>query len=173
MPDITIINPEAMGPPLSLYGQIARVRASEFIFIAGQLATDAEWQHCRERRFRCTDEAGFVEHREGAKVGRGVVRKCRAIYNLSGPLAGHREFPARPRRFVPRDIPGAPLSTQHASCSRSSGSRRFSHRNRDDRGTLTPRPPGFSGWPGQSSKHVAALLPPSAGGRYAEAQLVT
>jgi enamine deaminase RidA (YjgF/YER057c/UK114 family) len=40
MPDITIINPEAMGPPLSLYGQIARVRASEFIFIAGQLATD-------------------------------------------------------------------------------------------------------------------------------------
>ena len=40
MPDISIINPEAMGPPLSLYGQIARVRASELIFIAGQLATD-------------------------------------------------------------------------------------------------------------------------------------
>jgi enamine deaminase RidA (YjgF/YER057c/UK114 family) len=40
MPEISIVNPEAMGPPLSLYGQIARVRASEFIFIAGQLATD-------------------------------------------------------------------------------------------------------------------------------------
>jgi len=40
MPDITIINPEAMGPPLSMYGQIARVRATEFVFIAGQLATD-------------------------------------------------------------------------------------------------------------------------------------
>ena len=40
MPDISIINPAPMGPPLSLYGQIARVRASEFIFIAGQLATD-------------------------------------------------------------------------------------------------------------------------------------
>jgi len=40
MPDITIINPEAMGPPLSMYGQIARVRATEFAFIAGQLATD-------------------------------------------------------------------------------------------------------------------------------------
>ena len=40
MPNITIINPEAMGPPLSLYGHIARVRASELIFIAGQLATD-------------------------------------------------------------------------------------------------------------------------------------
>jgi enamine deaminase RidA (YjgF/YER057c/UK114 family) len=40
MPDISIINPDAMGPPLSLYGQIARVRASELIFIAGQVATD-------------------------------------------------------------------------------------------------------------------------------------
>jgi enamine deaminase RidA (YjgF/YER057c/UK114 family) len=40
MLDISIINPESMGRPLSLYGQIARVRASEFIFIAGQLATD-------------------------------------------------------------------------------------------------------------------------------------
>jgi enamine deaminase RidA (YjgF/YER057c/UK114 family) len=40
MPDISIINPASMGRPLSLYGQIARVRASEFIFIAGQLATD-------------------------------------------------------------------------------------------------------------------------------------
>jgi enamine deaminase RidA (YjgF/YER057c/UK114 family) len=40
MADISIINPEAMGPPLSMYGQIARVRATEFVFIAGQLATD-------------------------------------------------------------------------------------------------------------------------------------
>jgi enamine deaminase RidA (YjgF/YER057c/UK114 family) len=40
MPDISIVNPKTMGPPLSLYGQIARVRASEFVFIAGQLATD-------------------------------------------------------------------------------------------------------------------------------------
>jgi enamine deaminase RidA (YjgF/YER057c/UK114 family) len=40
MPDISIINPKTMGPPLNLYGQIARVRASELVFIAGQLATD-------------------------------------------------------------------------------------------------------------------------------------
>ena len=40
MPDISIVNPKTMGPPLSLYGQIARVRASEFVFISGQLATD-------------------------------------------------------------------------------------------------------------------------------------
>ena len=40
MPDISIINPKTMGPPLNLYGQIARVRASALVFIAGQLATD-------------------------------------------------------------------------------------------------------------------------------------
>jgi len=40
MADISIVNPESMGRPLSLYGQIARVRASELLFISGQLATD-------------------------------------------------------------------------------------------------------------------------------------
>jgi enamine deaminase RidA (YjgF/YER057c/UK114 family) len=37
---VSIVNPKEMGPPLSQYGQIARVRASELVFISGQLATD-------------------------------------------------------------------------------------------------------------------------------------
>ena len=40
MPEITIHNPEALGKPLGQYSQITRVKASEFLFIAGQLATD-------------------------------------------------------------------------------------------------------------------------------------
>ena len=40
MPAITIHNPDAMGKPLGQYSQITRVKASEFLFIAGQLATD-------------------------------------------------------------------------------------------------------------------------------------
>jgi len=42
MPEISIVNPDSMGRPLSLYGQIARVRASELVFISGQLATDLD-----------------------------------------------------------------------------------------------------------------------------------
>jgi enamine deaminase RidA (YjgF/YER057c/UK114 family) len=42
MPDIKILNPESLGRPLGQYSQIARVRASEFLFIAGQLASDRE-----------------------------------------------------------------------------------------------------------------------------------
>ena len=40
MPEITIHNPDALGKPLGQYSQITRVKASEFLFIAGQVATD-------------------------------------------------------------------------------------------------------------------------------------
>ncbi len=40
MAEITIFNPDGLGRPLGLYSQIARVRAAELVFIAGQLATD-------------------------------------------------------------------------------------------------------------------------------------
>jgi len=40
VPDITIFNPTSLGKPLGQYSQVARVRASEFVFIAGQVATD-------------------------------------------------------------------------------------------------------------------------------------
>ncbi|HTO49851.1 MAG TPA: RidA family protein [Burkholderiales bacterium] len=39
--EITIFNPDGLGRPLGQYAQIARVKnASEWLFIAGQLATD-------------------------------------------------------------------------------------------------------------------------------------
>ena len=37
MADIKILNPARLGTPLGQYSQIARVRASEFLFIAGQV----------------------------------------------------------------------------------------------------------------------------------------
>jgi len=40
MPHIEIFNPSQLGKPLGQYSQITRVKASEFVFIAGQLATD-------------------------------------------------------------------------------------------------------------------------------------
>jgi enamine deaminase RidA (YjgF/YER057c/UK114 family) len=40
MPDITIHNPDVLGKPLGQYSQITRVKASELLFIAGQVATD-------------------------------------------------------------------------------------------------------------------------------------
>jgi enamine deaminase RidA (YjgF/YER057c/UK114 family) len=37
MADIRILNPESLGKPLGQYSQLTRVKASEFLFIAGQL----------------------------------------------------------------------------------------------------------------------------------------
>ena len=37
LPDIKILNPESLGKPLGQYSQLTRVKASEFLFIAGQV----------------------------------------------------------------------------------------------------------------------------------------
>ena len=42
MPDIKIFNVDALGKPLGQYSQITRVKASEFVFIAGQLGADKD-----------------------------------------------------------------------------------------------------------------------------------
>jgi enamine deaminase RidA (YjgF/YER057c/UK114 family) len=42
MPEIRILNPGALGKPLGQYSQITRVKASELLFIAGQVATDKD-----------------------------------------------------------------------------------------------------------------------------------
>jgi enamine deaminase RidA (YjgF/YER057c/UK114 family) len=40
MAEIRIFNPGSLGKPMGQYSQIARVKASEYLFIAGQLAGD-------------------------------------------------------------------------------------------------------------------------------------
>ncbi|MGQ9366868.1 RidA family protein [Azospirillum sp. ST 5-10] len=44
MSEIRIVNPEGTGKPLGQYSQVARVRASELLFISGQLSTSADGQ---------------------------------------------------------------------------------------------------------------------------------
>ena len=42
MAEIKIFNPDTLGKPLGQYSQITRVKASEYVYIAGQLATDRD-----------------------------------------------------------------------------------------------------------------------------------
>src|SRR3954451_6731143 len=42
MAEIKIFTPDTMGKPLGPYSQITRVKASEFVFIAGQVGADKE-----------------------------------------------------------------------------------------------------------------------------------
>jgi enamine deaminase RidA (YjgF/YER057c/UK114 family) len=40
MPNIQFLNPESLGTPIPPYSNITRVKASEFLFIAGQVGMD-------------------------------------------------------------------------------------------------------------------------------------
>ena len=42
MADIKIQNPDTLGKPLGQYSQLTRVKASEFLFIAGQVGVDKD-----------------------------------------------------------------------------------------------------------------------------------
>jgi enamine deaminase RidA (YjgF/YER057c/UK114 family) len=42
MADIKILNPDALGKPLGQYSHMTRVKASEFLFIAGQVGVDKD-----------------------------------------------------------------------------------------------------------------------------------
>ena len=41
MPNIQMLNPDSLGKPLGAYSNIARVKASEFLFVAGQVGSAA------------------------------------------------------------------------------------------------------------------------------------
>ncbi|MCF4167353.1 RidA family protein [Zavarzinia compransoris] len=68
MSTIEIVNPEGTGRPLGQYSQVARVKASEFLFISGQLATGPD----------------------GAVVGEGdFERQCEQVFaNIGAVLKG-------------------------------------------------------------------------------------
>jgi len=42
MAEINIFSPDVLGKPMGQYSQITRVKASEFVYIAGQLAADRD-----------------------------------------------------------------------------------------------------------------------------------
>jgi enamine deaminase RidA (YjgF/YER057c/UK114 family) len=53
MPNIQILNPETLGKPLGQYSQITRVKASEFLFIAGQVGADKDGKTPAEFDAQC------------------------------------------------------------------------------------------------------------------------
>jgi enamine deaminase RidA (YjgF/YER057c/UK114 family) len=61
MPDIKIINPDTLGKPLGQYSQMTRVRASEFLFIAGQVATDKDGKTPDDFDAQCVQTFANIE----------------------------------------------------------------------------------------------------------------
>lgn len=63
MADIKIFNPDSMGKPLGPYSNVTRVKASEFLFIAGQVAKDSSGNTIGENDFeaQCRQTYANVE----------------------------------------------------------------------------------------------------------------
>ena len=61
MPDIKIVNPDTLGKPLGQYSQITRVKASEFLFIAGQVATDKDGKTPDDFDAQCVQTFANIE----------------------------------------------------------------------------------------------------------------
>jgi enamine deaminase RidA (YjgF/YER057c/UK114 family) len=54
MPNIQMLNPDSLGKPLAAYSNIARVKASEFLFIAGQVGNDKDGKTPADFEGQCT-----------------------------------------------------------------------------------------------------------------------
>lgn len=53
MANIQFLNPESMGKPVAPYSNIARVKASEFLFIAGQVGADTSGKVAADFEGQC------------------------------------------------------------------------------------------------------------------------
>ena len=72
MPDIKIFNPDALGKPLGQYSQVTRVKASEFLFIAGQVGADKDGNCPDDFEAQCAQTFANIE---------AALRSCEAGWN--------------------------------------------------------------------------------------------
>jgi enamine deaminase RidA (YjgF/YER057c/UK114 family) len=108
MAEITIHNPDALGKPLGQYSQIARVKASEFLFIAGQVATDAGGKTVDDFDGQCRQTFANIEaalKSQGASFANVVEFTTYLVHSQDIPKFMSyrlREFPAMfPRGVYP------------------------------------------------------------------------
>ncbi len=75
MPQLKIFNPEVLGRPLGQYSQMTRVKASEFLFIAGQVGTDRDGKAMPDFEAQCAQvfaNLGAALASQGANFGNVV-----------------------------------------------------------------------------------------------------
>jgi len=104
MADIKILNPDALGKPLGQYSQMTRVKASEFLFIAGQLGVDKDGKFAGDGSFdaQCVQTFANIEAAlKSAGAGWGNVVQFTTYLVHSQDIPKFMEFRLRefPRMF--------------------------------------------------------------------------
>ena len=104
MADIKILNPDSLGKPLGQYSQITRVKASEFLFVAGQVGASKDGKTPADFDAQCAQtfaNIGAALASQGAGFGNIVEFTTYLVH--SQDIA---KFMAYRMREFPRMFPG-------------------------------------------------------------------
>ena len=99
MADIKILNPDSLGKPLGQYSQITRVKASEFLFIAGQVGADRDGKVAADFDAQCAQtfaNIGAALKSQGASFANSVEFTTYLVHSQDIPkfmAYRSREFP--------------------------------------------------------------------------------
>ena len=105
MAEIKIVNPDALGQPLGQYSQMTRVKASEFLFIAGQIGVDKDGKIAADGNFdeQCKQTFANIEAAlKSAGAGWGNVVQFTTYLVHSQDIPNFMTFRKRefPRMFA-------------------------------------------------------------------------
>ena len=105
MAEIKLVNPEALGKPLGQYTHMTRVKASEFLFIAGQLGVDKDGKMTGDGGFdaQCVQTFANIEAAlKSAGAGWGNIVQFTTYLVHSQDIPNFMKFRLRefPRMFA-------------------------------------------------------------------------
>ena len=99
MPNIQFLNPDSLGRPIAPYSNITRVKASEFLFIAGQVGMDKSGKTPADFEGQCAQvfaNIGAALASQGASFGNLVEFTTYLVHSQDIPkfmAYRSREFP--------------------------------------------------------------------------------
>ena len=108
MPPIQFLNPESLGKPLAAYSNVARVKASEFLFIAGQVGMDKDDKAPADFEAQCAlvfANIGAALASQGASFSNVVAFTSYLVHAQDIPKFAQYRAREFPRMFAGGGVP--------------------------------------------------------------------
>ena len=137
MAEIKIINPDTLGKPLGQYSQITRVKASEFLFIAGQVGMSKDGKLAGDFDAQCAQTFANIE---AALASQGAG--CANIVEFTTYLVHSQDIPkfmAFRAARISQDVRQRRLPAEHAADDRPAGAGAAADRSLGGRRALKNR----------------------------------
>ncbi len=101
----------SLGKPLGQYSHLTRVKASEFVFIAGQVGVDRDGKVVGADDFDAQCVQTFANIEAALKSVGADWGEYRAVYDLPCALAGYSKIHEVPAARISKDVFKRRLST--------------------------------------------------------------